>query len=117
MEWAGWIERFGEPALLAAGGLGVGLFFGFLAQRSRFCLRAAVIEFWRGQPGEKLAVWLLTFSAAVVTVQALLSEHYDPGYLQSMRRNFSLFPQAQTLSPSLNLSTPRPTISMHRLWL
>ncbi len=72
MEWAGWIERFGEPALLAAGGLGVGLFFGFLAQRSRFCLRAAVIEFWRGTPGERLAVWLLAFASAVVAVQGLV---------------------------------------------
>jgi hypothetical protein len=37
------IERAGEPLLLAAGGAGVGLLFGFFAQRSAFCLRAAVI--------------------------------------------------------------------------
>jgi uncharacterized membrane protein YedE/YeeE len=66
------IERLGEPALLAGGGAAIGLAFGFFAQRSRFCLRAAVIEFWRGQPGQKLAVWLLAFSAAVVAVQALV---------------------------------------------
>lgn len=66
------IEGAGEPVVLAAGGAVTGLLFGFFAQRSRFCLRAAVIEFWRGQPGEKLAVWLLAFSAAVVAVQALI---------------------------------------------
>jgi len=66
------LERLGEPAVLAAGGAVVGLLFGFFAQRSAFCLRAAVIEFARGRPGERLSVWLLAFSAAVVTVQALV---------------------------------------------
>lgn len=65
------IEKFGEAAVLATGGAFIGLAFGFFAQRSRFCLRAAVIEFARGHPGEKLAVWLLAFSAAVLGVQAL----------------------------------------------
>lgn len=62
------MERFGEPTLLGSGGLLIGLLFGFFAQRSRFCLRAAVVEFWRGQRGERLTVWLLAFSAAVVGV-------------------------------------------------
>lgn len=66
------IERSGEQPVLALGGAAVGLLFGFFAQRSAFCLRAAVIEFARGEPGEKLAVWLLAFSAAVVAVQAML---------------------------------------------
>lgn len=66
------LERAGEPSVLAAGGAAIGLLFGFFAQRSSFCLRAAVIEFARGRPGEKLAVWLLAFAAAVVGVQVLL---------------------------------------------
>jgi uncharacterized membrane protein YedE/YeeE len=66
------LERFGGPPLLAALGLGFGLLFGFMAQRSRFCLRAAVIEFARRRPGEKLAVWLLAFAVAFGTMQALI---------------------------------------------
>lgn len=75
MDLSGVLERWGEAPVLAAGGMFIGLAFGFFAQRSRFCLRSAVTEFWRGQPGEKLAVWLLTFSAAVVAVQALVALH------------------------------------------
>jgi uncharacterized membrane protein YedE/YeeE len=66
------LERFGEPMVLGTGGLIVGILFGFFAQRSRFCLRAAIVEFWRGHRGEKLAVWLLAFSCAVVGVQLLI---------------------------------------------
>jgi uncharacterized membrane protein YedE/YeeE len=72
MELLPLLERLGEQPLLAVGGAVVGLLFGFFAQRSSFCLRAAVIEFARGHPGEKLAVWLLAFSGAVVAVQALV---------------------------------------------
>ena len=63
------IERLGEPGALALAGLSVGLVFGALAQRSRFCLRSAVIEFSQGSLGAKTAVWLLTFSAAVAATQ------------------------------------------------
>jgi uncharacterized membrane protein YedE/YeeE len=72
MDWTDWIERFGEPGVLAVSGLLTGLAFGFFAQRSRFCLRAAVIEFWHGKFGDKLTVWLLAFGAAVVAVQLLV---------------------------------------------
>jgi uncharacterized membrane protein YedE/YeeE len=47
----------------------VGLAFGACAQRSRFCLRSAVIEFSQGMIGPKVAIWLLTFSAAVAATQ------------------------------------------------
>jgi uncharacterized membrane protein YedE/YeeE len=66
------LEQYGEGAVLAVGGACIGILFGFFAQRSRFCLRAAVIEFWHRQFGEKLSVWLLAFSAAVVAVQLLI---------------------------------------------
>lgn len=73
MDWTAWIEAWGEPAVLAVAGLLVGLGFGFFAQRSRFCLRAAVIEFWHGRFGEKLSVWLLAFATAVVVVQLAIA--------------------------------------------
>ena len=72
MDLASLNERYGEATLLAVGGAVVGLLFGFFAQRSRFCLRAAVIEFWHAQFGEKLSVWLLTFSSAVIAIQGLI---------------------------------------------
>ena len=64
-------DTYGESVVLAVGGGLVGCLFGFFAQRSRFCLRAAVIEFWHRQFGEKLSVWLLTFATAVIAIQAL----------------------------------------------
>ena len=66
------LEQYGESVALASGGLLIGVLFGFFAQRSRFCLRAAVIEFWHRQLGEKISVWLLAFASAVVAVQALI---------------------------------------------
>jgi uncharacterized membrane protein YedE/YeeE len=58
MSWQPVIDRLGEPGTLAAAGLVIGIAFGFLAQRSRFCLRSAVIEFSRNLVGGKLTVWL-----------------------------------------------------------
>ena len=66
------LEVYGEGNLLAFGGAAIGLFFGFFAQRSKFCLRAAVIDFWHGHFKDKLSIWLLAFSAAVIGTQALV---------------------------------------------
>ena len=71
-ELASWVERHGTGMVLAVGGAVIGALFGFFAQRSRFCLRAAVIEFWHGQFAEKLSVWLLAFASALMAVQALI---------------------------------------------
>lgn len=67
-----WLENYGTPAILACGGAMIGGLFGFFAQRSRFCLRAAVIEFWHRRFGDKLSVWLLAFSSAVIAVQIMV---------------------------------------------
>jgi uncharacterized membrane protein YedE/YeeE len=69
MTWA--IDALGEPATFVCVGLLAGMLFGLCAQRSRFCLRAAVVEFSRGTIGEKTAVWLIAFSAAVLGTQGL----------------------------------------------
>ena len=66
------VERHGTAGVLSVGGAVIGLLFGFFAQRSRFCLRAAAIEFWRGKFAEKLSVWLLAFATALIAVQGLI---------------------------------------------
>ncbi len=70
MDLVSLVERIGEAPTAALFGLLTGLTFGIAAQRSRFCLRAATIEFARGRMEDKVSVWLLTFSTAVVWVQA-----------------------------------------------
>ena len=64
------IERIDEAPTAALLGLMTGAVFGVAAQRSRFCLRAATVEFARRQLGPRVAVWLLCFSTALVWVQA-----------------------------------------------
>ena len=63
------VEWIGEGPTAALFGLVTGMVFGVAAQRSRFCLRAATVEFARGLLQGKVAVWLLTFSTALVWVQ------------------------------------------------
>lgn len=69
MDLVGIVERIGEAPTAALFGLITGTIFGIAAQRSRFCLRAAAVEFARGAMGDKVSVWLLTFSTALVWVQ------------------------------------------------
>jgi uncharacterized membrane protein YedE/YeeE len=64
------VEKIGEAPTAALLGVITGIIFGISAQRSRFCLRAATVEFARGQLGDKVAVWFLTISTAIVWVQA-----------------------------------------------
>jgi len=63
------VEAIGEAPAAAILGLITGLIFGVSAQRSRFCLRAATVEFAQGRLDDKVTVWFLTFSTAVVWVQ------------------------------------------------
>ncbi|CCE04848.1 conserved membrane hypothetical protein [Bradyrhizobium sp. STM 3843] len=67
------VDLLGEELVSLLGGLLVGGLFGFFAQRSRFCLRAATIEFSRGQGGARLTVWLLTFASALLGTQAFVA--------------------------------------------
>lgn len=91
MDLATLLEQHGEKPLLAVGGLVIGLLFGFFAQRSKFCLRAATIEFWHRKFGEKLSVWLLAFSTAVVLVQGLIVLHWlDTGTARQIAARGSL---------------------------
>ncbi|MBT9494966.1 MAG: YeeE/YedE family protein, partial [Paucibacter sp.] len=67
------IESLGQAKALALAGVVIGFVFGFFAQRSRFCLRSATIEFSRGVRGGKLTVWLFAFASAVLATQALIA--------------------------------------------
>ena len=63
------IDWLGDDKAVALGGIGVGVLFGACAQRSGFCLRSAVMQFMRGSIGDRLSVWLLAFSVAVIGTQ------------------------------------------------
>ncbi len=63
------LDHLEEHHVAALFGLLAGAVFGVAAQRSSFCLRAATVEFARGQLGPRMAVWLLAFSTAVAWVQ------------------------------------------------
>lgn len=67
------MDAIGETGTAALGGLAIGAAFGAFAQQSRFCLRAAVIEFARGELGERVAIWLITFASAVLLTQWLVA--------------------------------------------
>lgn len=67
------LETIGDSGTVVLGALLIGLMFGVFAQRSRFCLRAAVVEFSRGAIGPKMAVWLIAFSAAILGTQILIN--------------------------------------------
>jgi uncharacterized membrane protein YedE/YeeE len=72
MEIQSFLEGLGSAQVSALIGLLIGLVFGIFAQQSRFCLRAACVEFWRGQTGKKFAIWLLTFGAALLVTQCFV---------------------------------------------
>lgn len=71
MDLVPFVDWAGESAALAFFGLVIGAAFGVAAEQSRFCLRAAVVDFSRGSFGPRLAVWLLAFGAALFWTQAL----------------------------------------------
>ena len=63
------LETYGDHWVLAIGGALIGLLFGFSAQRSKFCARAAVIECCEGEWRQRFAGWMLAFASAVLVVQ------------------------------------------------
>ena len=84
-------EEIGTDKTSAMLGLIVGLIFGAFAQQSRFCLRAACVEFWRGSPGIKFSIWLLSFSSALLLTQYLMiTERLDSAAIRQLANTGSL---------------------------
>lgn len=91
MNFEALITQLGEEYLLVLGGLIIGILFGIAAQQSRFCLRAATMEVAHGQPGGRLAIWLVTFSIALIATQLLiLSGQFDTNGLRQFSNRGSL---------------------------
>lgn len=67
------VETFGEVWVSTFGGLLIGMVFGFCAQRSQFCLRAAAVEFARGSVGSKVTIWVIVFATALMSTQLLVT--------------------------------------------
>ncbi|MEZ5535485.1 MAG: YeeE/YedE family protein [Thiolinea sp.] len=66
------LETLSTGEISVITGLIVGLVFGVFAQQSRFCLRAACVEIWRGKAGVKVSIWLLAFGAALLSTQLFI---------------------------------------------
>lgn len=85
------IEQVGEPNALLFAGLLCGGLFGFFAQRSRFCMRSAVIEVWNRENHGKLAIWLFGFATAMTLSQLLIHlEQLDVSQTRQMTALASL---------------------------
>lgn len=91
MDYEALLGQFTTAQASALIGLAVGLAFGIFAQQSRFCLRAACVEFWRGQTGKKSAVWLLAFGAALLGTQYFVSSGaIDTGQVRQLNNAGSM---------------------------
>ena len=70
------IENYGEGRVLFGAAVLIGIVFGAAAQHSRFCLRAATIEFSQVRLGPRISIWFVAFCAAVFGVQSLIALGY-----------------------------------------
>ena len=64
-----------------------------------FCDRLQILSEFRGKVVVERWQALVRAGNIALVVQELLTQHYDPGYLQSMRRNFTQFENAQVIAP------------------
>ena len=89
LDWL--IDRLGDHGALGLGGFGIGLLFGALAQRSRFCLRSATLEVAHGELGERLAIWLFVFSSALIATQLLIHlDLFETGTVRQLNNQGSM---------------------------
>ena len=91
MDFSALTELLGDKTTITLTGLAIGVLFGIFAQRSRFCLRSAVVEFWNRDGTSKLAVWLFAFSSAIVATQLfILVDWLDVGQARQLSAAGSL---------------------------
>jgi len=89
------IDTYGEPQTAALIGFGLALAFGFIAERSGFCTRSALLEILSGKLKSALPLWLLAFATAILLVQfAIYSQTISVGETR-------FFSTAQSLSGAL----------------
>lgn len=71
----------------------------FVRDVESFCERLQVLTDFRGKA--VVEAWQASVRAGQIepVVQELLTQHYDPVYLQSMRRNFRQFEASKTIAP------------------
>ena len=71
----------------------------FVQNGEHFCERLTALKESRG--AAQVAQWQVQVRAGDIApvVQALLTLHYDPVYLQSMRRNFKGFDETKSIAP------------------
>jgi tRNA 2-selenouridine synthase len=72
----------------------------FVQNTEEFCSRLEVLSEFRGKVVVDGWLNLVRTGHVDVVVQELLTQHYDPVYLQSMRRNFKQFEHAKTIAPT-----------------
>ena len=72
----------------------------FVRDVESFCERLQVLAAFKGK--EVVDGWQAQLRSGEIApvVQALLTQHYDPTYLASMRRNFSQFEKARMIEPA-----------------
>ncbi|MDO8286906.1 MAG: tRNA 2-selenouridine(34) synthase MnmH [Rhodoferax sp.] len=72
----------------------------FVKDSAHFCERLDVLAEFRGKA--VVQAWKEQVASGNVesVVRDLLTQHYDPVYLQSMQRNFRQYPQALSIAPS-----------------
>ena len=74
-------------------------YYFFVQDAEHFCERLQVLAEFRGKA--VIDEWTRSVRAGQIepVVQELLTQHYDPVYLQSMRRNFQYFENSKIIAP------------------
>ena len=84
-------DLLGDTTTITLTGLAIGILFGVFAQRSQFCLRSAVVEFWNRHGTAKLATWLFAFSSAIIATQFFIIQDWlDVGLARQLSATGSL---------------------------